>query len=149
MPLYSVQTLDEQIANSIARPRFGAEMLMMFALLALVLAAVGIYGLVAFVVARRTREIGIRIALGAERATVMRMILGRGLTLAAFGVMAGMALSLGLTRLVGTLLYRAPAIDGVAYVVSAVVFVIVTIVACVVPARRAAAVDPVIAFRVE
>jgi putative ABC transport system permease protein len=149
MPLYSVQTLDEQIANSIARPRFGAEMLMTFALLALVLAAVGIYGLVAFVVARRTREIGIRIALGAERATVMRMILGRGLTLAAFGVMAGMALSLGLTRLVSTLLYRAPAIDGAAYVVSAVVFVIVTIVACVVPARRAAAVDPVIAFRVE
>jgi len=149
MPLYNVLTLDEQIAKSIARPRFGAEMLTAFAMLALVLAAVGIYGLVAFVVARRTREIGIRIALGAERATVMRMILARGLTLAAFGVMAGIAMSLVLTRLVGSLLYEAPTIDGVAYAVSGAVFVVVTTAACAAPARRAAAVDPVISFRVE
>jgi ABC-type antimicrobial peptide transport system permease subunit len=124
-------------------------MLTAFAMLALVLAAVGIYGLVAFVVARRTREIGIRIALGAERATVMRMILARGLTLAAFGVMAGIAMSLVLTRLVGSLLYEAPTIDGVAYAVSGAVFVVVTTAACAAPARRAAAVDPVISFRVE
>ena len=137
------------LKKSIARPRFGAEMLTAFAMLALVLAAVGIYGLVAFVVARRTREIGIRIALGAERATVMRMILARGLTLAAFGVMAGIAMSLVLTRLVGSLLYEAPTIDGVAYAVSGAVFVVVTTAACAAPARRAAAVDPVISFRVE
>ncbi|HEX8942668.1 MAG TPA: FtsX-like permease family protein, partial [Gemmatimonadaceae bacterium] len=131
------------------RPRFGAQMLTAFALLALVLAGVGIYGLVAFVVARRTREIGIRIALGAERATVMKTVLARGLALAASGIAAGIVLSLGLTRFVGSLLYEAPTIDAFAYGVSAVVFVVVTTAACIVPARRAAGVDPVIALRAE
>jgi ABC-type antimicrobial peptide transport system permease subunit len=149
MPPYNIIALDDQIANSIARPRFGAQMLTMFALLALVLAAVGIYGLVAFVVARRTREFGIRIALGAERLTVMKMVLARGLGLAACGVAAGIALSVGLSRLLASLLYDAPMIDGVAYGISAVVFVVVTAAACVVPARRASGVDPAVAFRVE
>ncbi|HET9730883.1 MAG TPA: ABC transporter permease [Acidimicrobiia bacterium] len=149
MPLYSVMTFDDKIAGSIARPRFGAQMLTAFALLALVLAGVGIYGLVAFVVARRTREIGIRIALGAERATVMKTVLARGLALAASGIAAGIVLSLGLTRFVGSLLYEAPTIDAFAYGVSAVVFVVVTTAACIVPARRAAGVDPVIALRAE
>ena len=149
MPLYGVMTFDEQIASSIAQRRFGAQVLTTFALLALALAGIGIYGLVAFVVARRTRELGIRIALGAEATTVMRMILVRGLALAACGVAAGIVLSVGLTRLVASLLYDAPAIDAVAYGISAAVFGMVTTAACVVPARRAAAVDPVIAFRVE
>jgi predicted permease len=149
LPLYDIRTMEERIGVSVARPRFGAEMLVLFGTLALVLAGVGIYGLLAFVVARRTREIGIRMALGAEAATVVRMVLHRGVALVLAGVACGTAIAIGMTRLLSSLLYDAPAIDLAAYVVAMTVFLAMAGIACWVPAHRAASVDPVIAFRTE
>jgi predicted permease len=149
LPLYDIRTMEERIGVSVARPRFGAEMLVLFGTLALVLAGVGIYGLLAFVVARRTRELGIRIALGAEAATVVRMVLHRGVALVLAGVACGTAIAIGMTRLLSSLLYDAPAIDLAAYVVAMTVFLAMAGIACWVPAHRAASVDPVIAFRTE
>jgi predicted permease len=149
LPLYDIRTMEERIGVSVARPRFGAEMLVLFGALALVLAGVGIYGLLAFVVARRTREIGIRMALGAEAAAVVRMVLHRGIALVLAGVACGTAVAIGMTRLLSSLLYDAPPIDLAAYVVAVTVFLAMAGIACWVPAHRAASVDPVIAFRTE
>jgi putative ABC transport system permease protein len=149
LPLYDIRTMDERIGVSVARPRFGAEMLVLFGTLALLLAGVGIYGLLAFVVARRTREIGIRMALGAEAATVVRMVLHRGVALVLAGLVCGTAIAMGMTRLLASLLYDAPAIDFAAYVAAMTVFLAMAGIACWVPAHRAASVDPVIAFRTE
>ena len=149
LPLYDIRTMEERIGVSLARPRFGAEMLVLFGALALVLAGVGIFGLLAFVVARRTREIGIRMALGAEAAAVVGTVLRRGVGLVLVGVGLGTAIAVGMTRVLSSLLYDAPPVDLMAYVIAVAVFLAMAGIACWVPARRAASVDPVIAFRTE
>jgi putative ABC transport system permease protein len=120
-----------------------------FGLLALALAAIGIYGVIAHSVAQRTREIGIRMALGADARSVLRMILRQGLVLALTGVLVGLAAAFALTRLMSSVLYGVSATDPLTFLISSVALVGVVLGACFVPARRATKVDPMIALRCE
>jgi len=129
--------------------RSGAETVSFFGGLALVLALVGVYGVVAYGVARRTREIGIRTALGARPATVLRMILREGLVMTLSGAAPGMLLALGLGRVFSGVLFQVSATDPVAFTLAPVVLVVVALVACWLPARRAARLDPLAALRNE
>jgi ABC-type antimicrobial peptide transport system permease subunit len=118
-----------------------------FAALALLLSSVGIYGVISYLVARRTQEIGVRMALGADRTDVVRLILRDGMRLAIIGVGAGIVCALGLTRLMGNMLYGVSATDPVTFLGISVLLLAVAMVACYIPARRAMRVDPVIALR--
>jgi putative ABC transport system permease protein len=149
LPVYGVQTMDELLSAEVASQRFNAAALASFAGLAVLLAAVGIYGVMAYAVGQRIHEIGIRMALGASPADVQRMILGQGLKLALLGVVLGLAASFALTRLMRTLLFETKATDPVTFSVVTVVLVIVALAACWIPAHRATRVDPVIALRYE
>jgi putative ABC transport system permease protein len=149
LPVYGVQTMDELLSAEVATQRFNAAALASFAGLAVLLAAVGIYGVMAYAVGQRIHEIGIRMALGASPADVQRMILGQGLKLALLGVVLGLAASFALTRLMRTLLFETKATDPVTFSVVTVVLVIVALAACWIPAHRATRVDPVIALRYE
>jgi putative ABC transport system permease protein len=149
VPLDAVQTMDDLIASQVASQRFNAVALSAFAGLAMLLAAVGIYGVMAYAVGQRTREFGIRMALGAERGDVLRMVLKQGLLLATIGIIAGLAASFGLTRLLSAKLYGVKATDPLTFALVTGVFVVVALAACWVPARRATRVDPVIALRYE
>jgi predicted permease len=143
------QTMDEVIAGSLARHRFALLILGAFAGLALLLASVGIYGVVSYAVGERTAEIGIRMVLGARRGDVLRMILGRGAAMAIAGIAIGVAAALGLTRLMGHLLYGVSATDPVTFAAVATGLTAVALAACYLPARRATRVDPIIALRQE
>jgi ABC-type antimicrobial peptide transport system permease subunit len=120
-----------------------------FAGIALTLAAVGIYGLVAYTVSRRTREIGLRMALGAARTDVLRMVVRQGMTLVAVGLAVGLALALALSRVLGSLLYEVSAWDPATFAAVAVVLLAIALVASWIPARRATRVDPLAALRYE
>ena len=117
--------------------------------IALVMAAMGIYGVISYSVAQRTRELGIRIALGAQRSDVLRLILRQGMTLVAAGVVFGVAASLGLTRLIASLLYGISASDPITFFLLSTALVLVAFIACWLPARRASAVDPIVALHAE
>ena len=132
-----------------ARPRFNALLLSTFAALALLLAAVGLYGIVSYSVALRTREIGVRIALGASARDVHRLVLSRTLRLLAFGLLAGTAGALAVTRLMAGLLFEVAPWDPAAFIAGSVILAAVAIVAAYLPARRAAQVDPMTALRCE
>jgi predicted permease len=134
---------------AIAQPRTQAWLLGGFAFVALGLAAIGLYGMLSFSVAQRTREIGVRMALGARAESVVGLMAGRGLLLAAFGTVIGLVAAAGLTRFIGTLLYDTPTLDPVTFGGVAALFAIVAAVATVVPARRAARVDPNVALKAE
>jgi ABC-type antimicrobial peptide transport system permease subunit len=149
LPVYDVNTMDERLADSLARRRFSMLMLGVFATCASLIAAIGIYGVVSFWVSQRTRELGIRIALGATGGAVQRMVLGHGIILAAAGVAIGVAGALALTRLLRSLLFGVSATDPLTFVGVAAVLAVVAIVASYVPARRAARVDPLQALRAE
>ncbi|HKP12274.1 MAG TPA: ABC transporter permease, partial [Blastocatellia bacterium] len=149
LPLTGVKTLDRYRAEAVALPRFNALMLGLFAGLALLLTAVGLYGVMSYGVAQRTHEIGIRVALGARRRDVYRLVVGQGLKLALVGTAIGVAGALALTRLMRSLLYEVSATDPLVFAMIALVIVGVTLAACFLPARRAAKVDPVIALRRE
>jgi putative ABC transport system permease protein len=148
-PVFNVRTMQAYLAQSVSDRRMAATLLGLFAGLGLVLAAVGIYGVIAYTVNLRTHEIGIRMALGASRKDVLRMVLGAGARLALVGVVVGVLLGLGLMRLASSLLYGVTASDPLIYVLAAVALGLVALLACYVPARRAMNVDPSTALRYE
>ena len=147
--VYAVETMNEVISSSMAARRLSMILLAGFAVLALALSCVGIYGVISYLVGERTREIGVRMALGARRGDVLRLILGQGARMALLGVLPGIFLSLGLTRLMSSQLFGVTPHDPLTFTGVAVVFVIVALAACYVPARRAARVDPMVALRYE
>jgi len=149
LPLYNIATMDQLVSTSVAQPRLNLSLLVAFAALALILAAVGVYGVMAYAVTQRTHEIGIRMALGALPADVLRQVLVEGGRLAAFGVALGLLAALALTRLMSTLLFGVKPTDPVTFAVVAATLVCVALAACYVPARRATCVDPIIALRYE
>ena len=149
LPMFDVRTETQQIDQQIFKERLIARLSGLFGALALLLACIGLYGLVSYEVARRTREIGIRAALGAERRDVLRLVLSQGMRLTLVGVILGVALALALLRYAGDLLYGVQAADPVTFLAVTVLLVAVTLVACYVPARRATQIDPVVALRHE
>jgi putative ABC transport system permease protein len=149
IPLTRVRLFEDYLSQSLARPRFNALLLGLFAGVALVLTAIGIYGVMAYSVAQRRQEIGIRMALGAQRGDVLRLVVGGGMRLTALGVVIGVSAALCLTRLLGTLLYGvtpfdAPTLSGVALLLGTI-----ALLACWLPAHRAAGVNPLVALREE
>ena len=147
--IYAVETMDEVIAGSLAARRLSMILLGVLAALAMGLACVGIYGVISYVVGQRTHEIGVRMALGADRGDVMRLVLGEGAKVALAGAAAGVVGALGLTRLMSNLLFGVNAHDPVTFVVTAIPLVVIALAACYFPARRAVRVDPVVALRCE
>jgi ABC-type antimicrobial peptide transport system permease subunit len=141
------RTLDEHIGASLLPQRIAAGLLGAFGVVALVLSAVGLYGVVAFAVAQRTREIGIRVALGAESGAVLRLMLRQGMTLAGIGLLVGIPLAVVIAKLVSGFLLGAGAADPLVFAGAAGLMAVVTLVASYVPARRAARVDPMLALR--
>jgi predicted permease len=147
--VYNAQTMDNVIANSLATRRVSMILLGFFAALALLLSSIGIYGVISYLVGQRTHEIGIRMALGAQRADVLGLVLGEGVKMALIGVAIGLAAAIGLTRLMSNLLYGVSATDPLTFAGVAVLLAIVALTACYVPARRAMRVDPMVALRYE
>jgi putative ABC transport system permease protein len=143
----NVKTVRDLVENSVAGDKFRTTLLGVFALLALVLAAVGIYGVMAYTVGLRSREIGIRLALGARAGEIYRLVLREGIGVAALGVAIGLLASAALTRLVSTLLFEVSATDAATFVVVSVLLLAIAALACLVPARRAAGVDPSVTMR--
>ena len=149
LPLGDIMTLEESMAAVLLPARLAGAVLGAFGLLALVLAAVGLYGVMAYLVAQRTREVGIRMALGARPAHVMRMIVDRGMSVALTGMLIGVGLALALTRFAASLLYGISPTDPVTFAGVFVLLASVALIACLIPARRAARVDPMVALRYE
>lgn len=147
LPVYNVQTLEEFATFATAQPRFFAYLLGLFAVLALLLTAVGLYGVITYSVAQRTQEIGLRMAVGATRVQVLRMVLGTGLRLTGIGVVIGIAGAVGATRLISNMLFGVNPLDVPTFVVVVVILWIVALVASFIPAHRATKVDPIIALR--
>jgi predicted permease len=149
IPLTKVLTMDEVAATSVAGRRFQMAMLGVFALVALALAAVGIYGLISYTVGRRTHEIGVRVALGARRRDIFGLVVRQGLLLAAAGLAAGLAGAFALTRLLSGIVYGVSPTDPATYAALSLFLLLVALLACLVPARRATKVDPMVALRYE
>jgi putative ABC transport system permease protein len=149
LAVYHVRTMNEVIAEAMQDTTVQAFLLAVFAALALLLAAVGLYGVMAYLVTQRTREIGIRRALGAQQTDVLRLVLAHGAKLILLGVAIGIAASLGLTRLLAALLFGVSARDPLTFTVVSVVLAVVALAACYIPARRATRVDPIVALRYE
>jgi putative ABC transport system permease protein len=148
-PTFGVKTMDQIVASAGASRRFATQLLGAFAALALLLAAIGIYGVMAFVVGQRTREIGIRIALGARPRAVVRLVLAQALALALAGVALGGLGAIFLSRLLSGMLFEVRATDPATYAGIALLLTLTSVVAAWLPARRAAAVDPMVALRAE
>jgi putative ABC transport system permease protein len=149
LPIYDVRTMEQILGESLARMRFSTTLMLAFAIVALLLAAVGIYGVIAYSVSRRTQEIGVRLAIGAERSDVLQLVLGQGMRLVGIGILAGVAAALGLSRFLGSLVYGVGTADVLTFVVVALVLVVAAVLACYLPARRAMRINPVEALRYE
>jgi len=149
LPVSEVRSMEEVVSRSISRQRFNVVLMTVFGSAALLLAAIGIYGLMAYSVAQRTREIGIRMALGAEAEQVRRMVVFQGMRLAVIGVVVGLVAAFGLTRLMASFLFGVQARDPAVFIVTAVLLTVVSIVAVWLPARRASTVNPLVALRYE
>jgi putative ABC transport system permease protein len=148
-PLVNVRTMEQNMSASVAQPRFRTWLIGIFAALALLLAAVGVYGVMSYTVTQRTSEIGIRVTLGAQSADVFRSIVGEGARIAVLGVGAGLIAALALTRLLRTFLYGISASDPGTFLAVALLLTLVSVAACYFPARRATRVDPIVALRYE
>jgi predicted permease len=149
LPIFQMMTMDEVVTTSIAGQRFAAMLLGVFAGLAFVLSAIGIYGVMAFAVAQRTHEIGIRLAIGANARNIMALILGRGMALVGIGMAVGLIGALALTRFLASMLYGVSANDPLTYMAVGLLLAGVASLASYIPARRAMRVDPMVALRYE
>jgi ABC-type antimicrobial peptide transport system permease subunit len=149
LPLYNIRTMEQFVDQSLARRRFSTLLLGIFAGFALALAATGIYGVMAYLVSQGTREIGIRIALGASQSVILGFIVRQGIALAAAGVAAGLAGAFVLTRFMTSLLFGITAIDASTFSAIPLLLILVAILASYIPARRAARVDPIESLRCE
>jgi putative ABC transport system permease protein len=148
-PVYAVRTVEEVLNRSVARPRFNTVLLGLFAAVALILTMVGLYGVISCSVSENTQQIGIRVALGAQRSHVFKLIVGQGVILAMCGVVIGLGAAYGLTRLMSSLLFGVESTDPWTFSGVAVLLLSVAAVACYLPARRAMNVDPMVALRCE
>jgi putative ABC transport system permease protein len=148
-PVFNVNTMKQLVDDSVATRHITLVLLGLFSALALLLAAIGIYGVISYSVQQRTHEIGIRMALGAQRRDVLRLVVGHGVKLAVLGTAIGIAAAFGLTRLMASLLFGVGAYDPAAFAAAAMLLLLVAVAACYIPARRAIAVDPMIALRYE
>ena len=149
LAISKIQTMDQGVGASVAGPKFNTFLLGIFSLAALFLAAIGIYGVLAYAVAQQTHEIGVRIALGAQRRDVMRLVLVQGARLTLVGIVIGVLAAFGLTRLMASLLYGTSASDPLTFAAVSAVLFVVALAACYIPARRAMRVDPMVALRYE
>jgi ABC-type antimicrobial peptide transport system permease subunit len=149
LPIAIAKTLVEHMSFPLLPARLAASVLGSFGLLALALASIGIYGVMSYAVLKRVREIGIRMALGAQKADVLKMIIGQGMRLVVVGVAIGLTAALALTRLMTSFLYGASATDPLTFVVVVLLLSLVALLACYIPARRATKVDPIVALRYE
>jgi putative ABC transport system permease protein len=149
LPLDDAETMEKILADSNSGRRFNMLLLTIFAVVALVLAVVGIYGVMSYTVTQRTHEIGIRVAIGAQSRDVFRMVIGQGMMLALIGVAFGLVGAFGLTRLMTSMLFGVEPTDPLTFVTIAVLLTVVASVACYIPGRRATKVDPLVALRYE
>lgn len=149
LPVTNVATMEQLLAESVAQPRFRTLLLGIFAVVALILASIGIYGVISYTVTRRTYEMGIRLALGAQTSEILKLIIRQGMTLAVIGVTIGIAAALILTRVMESLLYEVSVTDAATFAGVAGLLGLVALLACYIPARRATKVDPMIALRYE
>jgi putative ABC transport system permease protein len=147
LPVFGAQTLDDAVSESLAQRRFSVNIVGLFALTALLLAAFGIYGVISYIVGERTHEFGIRLALGADRKNILQIVLRQGLRMAIAGAAIGLVGALIVSRFIATLLYGVPAADLLTFAGVALLFISVALVACYLPARRAMNVDPIVALR--
>jgi ABC-type antimicrobial peptide transport system permease subunit len=147
--IYNVQTMENVWASSMAARTFSMILLAIFAGLALIVACVGIYGVISYLVSQRTQEIGVRMALGAQRRDILTLVLGHGTRMTMLGAVAGIAASLALTRLMASQLFGVSSYDPITFASVAVVLMLVGLAACWIPARRAMRVDPMVALRYE
>jgi putative ABC transport system permease protein len=149
LPLADTQTLETIAATAVAGRRFTLWLVGFFALTAMALAAIGIYSVLSYLVAQRTREIGLRMALGAQLGNVLKLVIRQGMTLVLLGIASGMAAAFALTRLIRGLLFEVSATDPLAFALAAALLALVALLACYIPAWRATKVDPMIALRHE
>lgn len=149
LPVYNIGAMERRISSSLAPRRFIAGLLALFAATALLLATVGLYGLIAYTVSLRTREIGIRMALGANRSDTLALVVGEGMALAGVGIAVGLVAAFGLTRFIAGLLHEVSPTDAGTFLVVAALLGVVALVASYVPARKAAGRDPMVALRYE
>jgi ABC-type antimicrobial peptide transport system permease subunit len=149
LPVYDVSTMEERLSKSMSTRTFDMLMLGIFAAVALIVAGVGVYGVVSYAVSQRVHEFGIRVALGAGPADLVRLVLGQGMRLAALGVIVGIVGAIGVTRWLKTLLYEIKPTDPLTMVAVAALMTAVALLACYIPARRAMRVDPMVALRHE
>jgi putative ABC transport system permease protein len=147
LPVFGAEKLPDVVSGSLAQRRFSMEMVLLFAVTALLLAGIGVYGTISYIVSERTRDIGIRIALGAQRKTILHMVLSQGLTLALVGAAVGLGGALIVSHLMAGLLYGISPSDPLTFIGLTVVLVLVALAACYIPARRAMRVDPIVALR--
>ena len=149
LPVYNIKTMDEYLSNSVAQKRFSMMLLGLFAVIALALAVIGLYGVMSYSVAQRTHEIGIRMALGAQKKDVLKLVVKQGMVLAGIGVAIGLGGAIALTRYMESLLFNVTATDPLTFAVIAIILAVVALLASYIPARRATKVDPMVALRYE
>ena len=149
LPMSSVRSMDDWVSQSAARPRLNAALVAIFACVALLIAAIGVYGVLSYMVNQRTREIGLRMALGAQRSAVLRLVVKEGMLVALAGIAAGLLAAVLVSRVLATLLFDVPARDPVTFAAVAITLALVALAACAAPALRASKVDPIVALRCE